>query len=329
MNRRHFLTGLGASLVVARKADACDYTRICFFSDTVSAHKNPLVGAPAFAAIAAKQPHAVVACGDWDHRNPASNPDPNTFTNMWNDLTTPVTAMGHDWETHIKPLPNHDLVTWDDHDYCTNNSDKHCSRRGAARVAFKNAWPDFYPHPGINRERVVEAIHVILLDTRSYRDSNGKFDDINKQMLGQLQEDWLVDNVATSSCPLVVVVTSVPWHNGKHNDSWDAFATRRQHLANRLSPHVSPARRLVMVSGDVHRGAIDDGRCTVGGFPELNLPNLNMPNQNTLGQMPCWSQGLFPEHVSGFGMIEISRNTIALRNFDTFGAERQKLEIAR
>jgi hypothetical protein len=59
---------------------------------------------------------------------------------------------------------------------------------------------------------------------------------------------------------LVVWVNTVPWITRQHGstDGWEGFAHERQRLAD-LIAELGLANRMVMLSGDAHMVAIDDG----------------------------------------------------------------------
>jgi hypothetical protein len=72
---------------------------------------------------------------------------------------------------------------------------------------------------------------------------------------------WLKDELtAAASAPLVIWMNTVPWiaAPGPGSDNWGSYAHEREDIANHIQ-RLGLTRRLVMLSGDAHMLAIDDG----------------------------------------------------------------------
>jgi hypothetical protein len=65
---------------------------------------------------------------------------------------------------------------------------------------------------------------------------------------------------AAAGAPLVVWVNSVPWiaRATSGADNWGAYAAEREEIANHIAS-LGLTRRLLILSGDAHMVAIDDG----------------------------------------------------------------------
>ena len=118
-------------------------------------------------------------------------------------------------------------------------------------------------------------------------------------MLGSRQKAWLKRELALANgrFPLIVWVNSVPWIGRARPgaDDWSGYATERRELADYISAR--GIRGLVMVSGDAHMVAIDDGThsdySTVGGagFPVVHAAALDRRGDVKGGP---YSEGAYP-----------------------------------
>jgi hypothetical protein len=195
---------------------------------------------------------------------------------------------------------------WDDHDYGPENSDASSPTRDAAREAYRT----YVPHAPL-AEGDVGAIHsaftvgrvrVVLTDTRSDRTDD--------TMLGDRQLAWLQEELVTASRDhaLVVWVNPTPWiaPAGPGRDDWGGYADERRQIADTIAS--AGVANLVMVSGDAHMVAIDDGTntdySTTGGagFPLLHAAALDSPGDVKGGP---YSEGTFPG-AGQFGTVTVT-----------------------
>ncbi len=154
------------------------------------------------------------------------------------------------------------LYTWDDHDYGGNDSDRTTRSRDAARTVYRELVPH-YPLPlegPVAQAVTVGRVRVIVTDGRSERDPSRAPGGPGKSMLGQAQLAWLLDELlrARDEAALIIWVNSVPWiSNDPSSDSWAAYSEERRRIADFLVEH--RIENLVMLSGDAHMLAADDG----------------------------------------------------------------------
>lgn len=308
-------------------------TTSAFVADQASTVAYPERHAPVYQKIATLHTlDGFVNLGDWDHRFPDHDtPSIEAFERMWTDVTTCQTVAGCDWATWIGPSVPNILVTWDDHNSWGDNTDRFHPEVNNARTVFKQVWPDTYPNPGIERDRVIGRVHVILPDTRSYRDRNSKANGPTKTMLGPVQKSWLISRVAASTSPWIVIVSSIPWHDGKCGtkpDSWCGFTNEQQSIVTALSPYCQN-KRCIVVSGDVHYGgAIDNGTCTPGSYPEVSTPHINMKSGVNLGKMPCWSEGVDSGKIGGgYTLLTATDTTLLIETRGLNGKVRRSLSL--
>jgi hypothetical protein len=256
-----------------------------------------------YETIAALHPDLFLVTGDWFYADHIVTGD--QFADAYRKtLTSPAQAALY---TKV-PV----AYTWDDHDYGGNNSDSAAQSRLSALYAYDTYVPH-YPLTdtgGINQAFTIGRVRFILLDSRSSRDPDAMQDTSAKSMLGPAQLDWLEDELLTSSetHTLVVVVTSVPWiaEPADSGDDWGGFTDERRLLANLIADH--GIDNFMMVAGDAHMIAIDDGSNTdysdagVSGFPLFHAAALDRPGSYKGGP---YSEGAIPGGGQ-FGLITIT-----------------------
>jgi hypothetical protein len=128
-------------------------------------------------------------------------------------------------------------------------------------------------------------------------------------MLGETQLEWFLREVTSASRThsLVVWVNSVPWIGRARPgaDGWAGYPSERRRIANVIADaHI---RNLVMVAGDAHMVAIDDGshsdysRHGGGGFPVFHAAAIDRPGGVKGGP---YSEGAVPGGGQ-FGVLRI------------------------
>jgi hypothetical protein len=169
---------------------------------------------------------------------------------------------------------------WDDHDYGSNNADGSSAARPAASRAYREAVPH-YPlataDGPIYQAFTVGRVRFLLTDSRSDRSAGST--------LGARQRAWLEAELRSGRdrYALVVWVSSIPWIDAPDPgaDTWGGFAAERRGLADLVAS--AGIRNLLMVSGDAHMLAIDDGRHSDysgsggAGFPVFHAAPLDRP----------------------------------------------------
>jgi alkaline phosphatase D len=153
---------------------------------------------------------------------------------------------------------------WDDHDFGPNGSDASSASRPAALAVYREFVPHYPLHDagvsGIHQAFTMGRVRVIMTDQRSQRSSSWR-PPADRTMLGAAQLQWLKDELtAAVGAPLVIWVNTVPWiaSQGPGSDNWGSYAPEREAIANHIQ-RLGLTRRLVMLSGDAHMLAIDDG----------------------------------------------------------------------
>ena len=129
-------------------------------------------------------------------------------------------------------------------------------------------------------------------------------------MLGEEQVGWLIDELVNESQrhALVVWVCPAPWNVDERagTDQWGGFHEERVRIANAISG--ANIHNLVMISGDWHLSAIDDGTNTgyaddgSRGFPLIHGGPLD---RFAAGTGEPYSHGVFAQ-PGQFGTVRLS-----------------------
>jgi hypothetical protein len=241
-----------------------------------------------FDAIRAEDPDLYVVDGDLHYGN-VTDHDPDEYLDLYDTvLTAPAQAALY------RSVPV--AYVWDDHDYGANNADASSPSRDAARRAYRQAVPHHHLSGGVDRGAIYQAfalgrVRFILTDTRSERTDDS--------MLGSRQLAWLLGEIRTASRThaLVVWVNPDPWiaPADEGRDDWGGYAGERRRIADAIAE--AGTHNLVMLSGDAHMVALDDGTnsdystADGGGFPVLHAAALDRPGSVKGGP---YSHGAFP-----------------------------------
>jgi phosphodiesterase/alkaline phosphatase D-like protein len=223
--------------------------------------------------------------------------------------------------------------TWDDHDSGPNDADSTSDALPAAQLMYREHVPHYPIASGENpiyQAFTVGRARFLVLDTRSRRSPAGELDGPAKTMLGDEQQAWLEQELlaADDRYPLIVVVSSVPWIHrpSAGSDDWAGYATERAEIADFIAENDIDG--LLMVGGDAHMVAIDDGShsdySASGGaaFPVFHAGALDRAGSAKGGP---FSEGEFPG-AGHFGLIEVDDGgreaiTVTLRGMTWEGDE--------
>jgi hypothetical protein len=168
---------------------------------------------------------------------------------------------GSSQKAYLKEHPV--LYMWDDHDFSDNNSGGWSLSRPAALEFYDKLTPH-YDYEQDREDGVYQAftygnVRFIMTDLRSKSDNQGI------STLGNIQKEWLKKELADfNKYSMVVWVSTKPWigqkKNGKIDDKWYSFPEERTELANYIAE--LGINNIVMIAGDAHLLAIDDGSYT-------------------------------------------------------------------
>ena len=231
-----------------------------------------------FDAMRAQDPLFVLLTGDWHYSNIEVD-DVRLFRDQVDsNLGAPAQAALYG-QTSV-------AYVWDDHDYGGNDADRTSPSRSAAMASYRQSVPHYRlasgPAAPIHQAFTVGRVRFLLTDTRSARDPvddpTGSF----RSALGAEQRAWLLGELAQADrYGLVVWVSPDPWIDAPDPgaDTWGGFAEERELLADAIAD--SGVDNLLMLSGDAHMLAVDDGTNTDyassagGGFPLFQAAALD------------------------------------------------------
>lgn len=249
-----------------------------------------------FDAIRRDNPLFFLAVGDLFYGN-VSRDDPGAFESFYDRLLS-------------QPAPGllfrstSMAYVWDDHDFGGNGASSLSESGPAAESVYRERTPHYSLPGGSERGPIFQAFDVgrvrfLLTDTRSQRDPQGAPDDSSKTMLGPVQKEWLKREllIGRDRSSLVVWVNPDPWIGAPEagGDSWAGYATERRELSEFIA--ANEIDNVLMLSGDAHMLAIDDGRNTDysgtgrAGFPLMHAAALDRRGGVKGGP---YSEGVFP-----------------------------------
>ncbi len=229
---------------------------------------------PVFNAIRHEEPLFFLHLGDLHYENIRSA-DPGPYREaLERVLRSPAQSMLY------RQVPI--VYVFDDHDFGPDNSNS--GHPGG--VAVRSVYREYVPHyplaaaqeeHGIFHAFTVGRVRFVVTDLRSARTVQSAADDGSKTMMGRAQKRWFKQEIrrANGVFPLIVWANTVPWIAKAEAgaDHWGGYATERRELAAFFAE--INVRGLVIVSGDAHMLAIDDGtNSDYSGLERLRIPVL-------------------------------------------------------
>ena len=262
--------------------------------------------APVFDTIRSLDPELVIFDGDIHYANISRN-DQQAFRQVLDHTLTRPAQQALFQRFAV-------AYVWDDHDY--GGTDRDSGSRAAAMATYR----EFVPHyplastsSAVYQSFSAGRVRILLTDGRSER--RPEDDGEPGTMLGPDQKQWLLDELLTArdSHALTIWVSPVPWISPAEvdgeGDDWGAFAAEREEISRFIAEH-RLASSLLMVSGDAHMLAIDDGANSdysgtgTAGFPVFHCAALDRPGSVKGGP---YSHGAIPGGGQ-FGHISIDDN---------------------
>lgn len=253
-----------------------------------------------------------VHLGDMHYRDISINQE-KFYQDAYNDVFN-STRQNNAW----KNLPMYYM--WDDHDYGVNDTDKNSPSRDAARAAYRRRVPS----PQLARSGSTDApyysfvkgrVRFIVTDIRSEREPKGTYASTNalQQVFSADQKQWFFDQMlaAKDNNQIIVWANTNPWvssiQNGK--DDWGGYHYARMEIVNFINAN-SLADRIVIISGDMHALAYDDGT-SPNNYGSLKVCHAAPLDQKislkggpyTIGPTYTGSIGSF---ASQYGIIEVT-----------------------
>ncbi|RMX68147.1 hypothetical protein DD238_007900 [Peronospora effusa] len=189
---------------------------------------------------------------------------------------------------------------WDDHDFGPDNSDSTAPGRNASVQAYREFVPHYPLIGGRSRMNTVHQaftigrVRYILTDLRSARTPNTAPAAPTKTVLGKKQKAWfkseLVRATSDPDIRLIIWVNTMPWLDDERK--WGHFGHEQQELVNFIKGNgLNKWVPIVIVSGDAHMLAVDDGSHSPGNLTVLHAAALGRPGSIKGGP---YSHGAFP-----------------------------------
>lgn len=309
--------------------------RFVILSDfrTVSKITRPVA---TFASAAKENPAFVILGGDFDHRNPTTREEKRA---MFRELYTPANGM-EDFVNLI--LHRYPLIHfWDDHDYGANNADKSYPHKELSLRVLEEYFP-LYPisRHGDWQSFTYGNADFFVLDSRSQRDPAPSPDGASKSMLdgdelgAEGQRAWLLDGLKNSRAKWKFILSPVIFNpTTKQTDAWGAYPTERAQILDFIrTNHITG---VIVLSGDLHAGGIDDGR--YAGLPEMTVPTANDGFDKRCltepsGHIGQWSVGSYGDAsgtpCNGYGVVDVFPDRVELVVKDSEGRTRVEFTVA-
>ena len=153
---------------------------------------------------------------------------------------------------------------WDDHDYGPDNSDSTAPGRESSRLTYQEYVPHYPLVYGQGDVPITQAFSVgrvlfLVPDLRSERDPHTMPDTPAKSMFGAAQKAWFKQELleANGVYPVIVWINTMPWIGSGGGDGWYSYSVERAEIADFIA--LNGIEGVVMLSGDAHMLAIDDG----------------------------------------------------------------------
>lgn len=275
-----------------------------------------------FETIRRRTPHFFLHLGDFHYSNIGVN-DPARFRTAMNRvLRSPLQSALY----RESPI----VYVFDDHDYGRDDSDRTSPSRPAIHRVYRERVPH-YPLPlsapppdappgapligPVAQAFDVGRARVIVTDTRSERSPARAPDAAARTMLGPAQKKWFVAELtraADEKAPVVFWANTVPWITRASRGTthgWEPYDRERAELAATIAK-LGLTRRLIILSGDAHMAAIDDGTNSnyVDGAP-ANAPGPVVVQAAPFSRFPRAKGGPYSHGRSTrnhqFGWVEV------------------------
>jgi phosphodiesterase/alkaline phosphatase D-like protein len=209
---------------------------------------------------------------------------------------------------------------WDDHDYGPNDSDKNSPSRLAAIAAYRRRVPS----PPLAKTGVTDApyysfsrgrVRFVVTDIRSERESKGAYPSTNsaQQVFSADQKNWFFGQLLSArlSNQIIVWINTKPWvssiEDGK--DDWGGYHAARIEIVTFINNN-SLADKIVIISGDMHALAYDDGS-SVNNYGSLKVCHAAALDQEGRAKGGPYTIGPIIEDsgtgwVTQYGIIEVT-----------------------
>lgn len=279
---------------------------------------------PTFAKAAEENPDFVIIGGDFWHTNVDALLAKRLMWQNVYSLNSPAAPLDDFVLKILRQFPV--AHVWDDHDYGADNADKIYPYKALSWQAFEEYFPAYeMRHYGDWQRFSYGNADFFMLDSRSERDPMHLADGKTKSMIDgdQLgpngQWTWLRDGLVNSTATWKFIITPVVFNPtiGKE-DSWRSY--RREHDLIAGYVHAQRIRGVILISGDAHFGAMDNG--INSGLPEMLVPGPDLKFCSTASSVGTWSEGYYGSKkrwgppCNGYGVVSVDslRTRLEVKN---------------
>ena len=171
---------------------------------------------------------------------------------------------------------------WDDHDWLGNDSDGYnhgLQARSVALQSYHEAFPYYQPLPAsVNvtsneEEEYVSPYYAFTIGTVRFILTDLMSESTAERMFSEEQRDWFFGELANATAyDYVVWLSTKPWigEEDPGDDSWMGHYEERAQISDWIQYYIGNVnnggkQNLIVVSGDAHMVAFDDGSHTYYG----------------------------------------------------------------
>lgn len=273
------------------------------------------IGQDSFARALARSPDLAIITGDFPYADVAVN-DPNAIRSAREALW----SIPGVWDLARKVAT---AYTWSDHDFGANNANGSSASKPAAQTVYRQQVPHY---PMVVSDAIYQTFtrgrcRFVLTDNRSFKSVQTDPDTSAKTVLGTVQKQWLKDQIAAASEPIIFWVNEQPWTGpaGTGDDEWSNYDTERTELGNYIA---ATGKVVIIMAGDMHALAYHNGSGVPGRMPIMHAApwaNINSIKGGpyTLGPYPTSAVG----NIFQYGYVDVTDAGAALsvrfRGFDS------------
>jgi alkaline phosphatase D len=164
-----------------------------------------------------------------------------------------------------------------DHDGMSNNGN--AGSDATAWANWNTAYREHFPTPALPTGGAYYTftwgrVRFVATDRRSFATAPSATDNSAKTSLGTTQKQWLKDTITAATEPVIVIIQDAPWIGSAiaGDDGWLGYTTERSELASFFA---ASGKKIVMLAGDMHALAADDGTNAPGGIALFHAAPLN------------------------------------------------------
>ncbi len=237
------------------RGDAPDFTVAVGSCNYISEEALDRPGKPygsgysVYETIASKNPDIMVWGGDNIYLREAD----------WDSQTGINHRYTHSRSTkEMQPLlaKTQNFAIWDDHDFGPNDGDRGFYHKNLTQKAFRNFWANkTYGMDDDQNEGVYSTFNwgdaqFFLLDNRYFKSPNDRKTG-KREMLGEDQLDWLVDNLVTSNAAFkIIVIGGQVLNTAELYENYSNYTVEKSKLLKEIQDN--KIKGVMFISGDRH-----------------------------------------------------------------------------